>query len=875
MKNNNFLNIFAGVTLFLSAAATAQSFVPSQQQINQFKNLPRAQQEQLAQQMGFDLSILESGTTQNSSDYEEDELDFFERDLDNEKIASELAKQSVAEESTAKLTPFGYDIFESRDEAAKPSSNLPVPSNYTIGPGDSIKLQLFGKESGDYELLVNNDGNIDLPDLGPLNVAGTSFTELKSLVAQKYEQQKIGVSPFISMGQLRTIQIFLVGEVFRPGPLVVTGLSTITTALINSGGVNEIGSLRNIQLKRQGKTVANFDLYDLIVFGDTSNDVRLEQGDVLFVPTAQNIVSIDGQVRRPAIYEMKPNETIADLFQLVGGFLPNADKNAMQVIRRDSEGLSVLNVSGFNPSQMKRKLFNGDFVRVPKSNQEFNNAIVVNGAINLPNVLADSGLSLRDVINKRTLLSNTDLDYALVARKGRFDTKTTVIQFKPRDVLSNSFNLDLQAYDELIVFNRINNEPVDEETEQVKNGDDKKTKDDFKSLDEELNSEDTPESLMKAESNRFTAAGFERESTLQESRKSLLAPLIARLKDEASSLEKVQLVQVSGQVKYPGVYPLAQNSHLQNLIAAGGGLTEAAHLESAEITRIEVADGVSQIKHSNINLLDELSKPAKAQIKLTSKDVLNVVRIPQWYEDSQVELKGEVVFPGLYQISEGETLSSVIKRAGGLTNKATLGASLFTREELKEKEKRNIDKAIEDLRQQLANNNLSSSQFTKTIDYESATAVLEDLTDVEPLGRMVINLADIVGGKSDADFEVKDGDILIVPNVTPAISVVGEVFVANTFMFNKNIKIDDYIEMAGGIREFADQSKLYVVRANGSVFVPKSSFWFSSETESTLQPGDTIVVPRDTTNYDNLSLWQGVTQIIYQTAVALAAIGSL
>jgi protein involved in polysaccharide export with SLBB domain len=868
-RSFNVAKAFVAITLIgLSTVANSQSFMPSQQQIEQFKNLPRAQQEQLAEQMGFDVSMLDAAKNAGTNTSQKPQIDFVERELNTQEVATELAKQSVVEKSTAELAPFGYDIFESREQPTQPSGNIPVPSNYVIGPGDSVKLQLFGKETGSFELEVNNEGNIDVPELGPLNVVGTSFSELKELVKQKYEQQKIGVTPYISMGQLRTIQIFLVGEVYQPGPLVVTGLSTITTALINSGGVNEIGSLRNIELKRNGKTVSTFDLYNLIVYGDTADDIRLEQGDVLFVPTAQNIVSVDGQVRRPAIYEMTADETVADLFKLVGGFLPTADKNSMQLVRGGSaEGLSIINLAVNDESAMSKKLQNGDFIRVPKANQEFSNAIVVNGAINLPNIIADSGLTLKDLITERTLLSNTDLEYALITRKDRFDTQTTIIQFKPIDVINGSFNLALKAFDELLIFNRVGQNVVAGVAGEVVDGNLKASQDDLKSNDADY--------LQDIEASRFTTDAFEKPSTTDFSRKALLAPLIARLKSEATNNDEVQLVEITGQVKYPGNYPLTQVPNIQSMLTAAGGLTEAAHLESAEITSVTLVDGISQVSHSNISLINELLKPASQQVALKSKDVVNIVRIPQWYENNVIELKGEVVFPGRYQISEGERLSSIINRAGGLTKSATAKAAVFSREELKKKEKQNIDKAVEGLREQLANNNLSNSQFSRAIDYQNATKVLNDLSDVEPSGRMVISLDDIIAGNVLLDIIVKDGDSLTVPNVTPAVSVIGEVFVTMTYMYRKGLTIEDYINLAGGVREYGDASKVYIVRANGSVAIPKNDFWFSGDSQTMLEPGDTIVVPRDVTNYDNISLWQGVTQIIYQSAVALAAIGSL
>lgn len=347
------------------------------------------------------------------------------------------------------------------------------------------------------------------------------------------------------------------------------------------------------------------------------------------------------------------------------------------------------------------------------------------------------------------------------------------------------------------------------------------------------------------------------------------------MENEASSESSLQLAEITGQVKHPGIYPITKNYTLKELVTAAGGLTESAYLGAAELSRVDFTDGLYKIKHQKVNLLSELETPRSEQLQIQSKDILNVVRIPQWYEENIVELRGEFIFPGRYQIAEGETLSSVIARAGGLTDNASPLAAVFSREELKQRERDNINKTVEDLRQQLANNNLSNSQFSKTIDYQNAMTVLNDLSSAEPAGRMVIDIPAIVKGNMSADIKVKNGDVLVIPNITPAISIIGEVFVATTNMYDPDLDVNDYIQLAGGIREYGDQSKIYIVKANGSIKVPESNFWFTQSDKNLLEPGDTIVVPRDVTNYDNISLWQGATQILYQTAVALAAIGSL
>jgi protein involved in polysaccharide export with SLBB domain len=819
--------------------------------------------------MGFDPAILSQVNGASSAAPTPLVADKVEREIDEQNVAEELARQSVVEEKTKELKPFGYELFSSMSTSSGLPVNTPVPADYKMGPGDSVKVQLYGKESGSFELAVNNEGNVDIPDLGPIGVLGLSYEEVKNVIVEKYNQQKIGVQAFVTMGQLKTIQVFLVGEVFRPGTLTLNSLATITTALFDGGGVSEIGSLRNIQLKRNGRTISTLDLYDLVVYGDIGSDIRLQQGDVIFVPTVRKIVSIDGEVRRPAIYEVKADESFKDLLNLAGGVLPNANSTAIQLVRNDpKQGLQIFSIDANNQTDISTKLTNGDFISVTKSNLEFTNAIRVLGAINSPQLVSlKQKPRLSDIVNRTSVLNNTDLEYGLIVRRAKLAKHTSVIQFKPQDVIVGTVDHQMQELDQVLLFNRASQNVAGDREERVTASNLRTTAEDVRSAEADYVQQNereifTPKQLAVNAANTF-------------SRKQLLAPVIARIKSESSDKRAVQLYEVGGQVKFPGVYPIPVNNNLQNSIDAAGGLTEAAFLENAEITKVSFEGDSASTLHFQFSLSQQLKLDRASQVALESKDVLNISRIPDWYESNVVQLKGEVVFPGSYQISKGETLRSLIARAGGLTEKASIEGAVFTRDELRQKEQDSIDRAVEDLREQLANNNLSNSQFSKTIDYENATKVLDDLTNVTPIGRLVIDLDRLINDATSDDLVLKGGDELTIPNITPAISVIGEVFVPATHLFDSTLTVNDYIERAGGIREYGDESKVYIVRADGSVFVPDNSFWFTSEDTSMLRAGDTIVVPRDVTNYDNISLWQGVTQILYQTAVALAAIGSL
>ena len=863
------LRIFFVVLLVVSFNALGQGFTPSAAQIQQFKQLPRAQQVALARQLGINISDIDAALNAGANGQNQrtvEPVDVVERVVDESAVAGELSQQSAVKQRTTKLTPFGYNIFTDAAERFAPSANTPVPSDYVLGPGDSVNVRLFGKVSDQFELTVSNEGFVEVPELGPMIAAGSTYQELKQQLTDKYTEQMIGVSPHITMGQLRTIQIFIVGEAFRPGAYTVSSLATVTTALFNSGGVSNIGSLRNIELKRSGKTVVQFDLYDLLVFGDTSADVRLQQGDVLFIPTVKTVVSIDGEVRRPAIYEIKGNESLQDLLGLAGGLLPSAQQSNIQIARSTSQGLKVNTVDTTERNQANSfELFNGDFVNVPASTAEFNNAVLVVGAVNNPGLIQHSpALQLSNIVSESTLLSSADLSYGLIMRKAKFDAKTTVIQFKPADVLHGTFDLGLQSFDSVILFNRFGSNDASGNAATATSG----------SLQAAQNDKRVENYLLQLERAAFTEKQLVLKATQNFSRRELLAPIVARLKLEANEEAQVNLAEVTGQVRFPGVYPISQGSTVKHLIEAAGGLLDSAYTVEAELSRTLVSNEGVQIHHILFNPLSGTGAGSGDVMYVNAKDKLNILRTPDWFESNRVELVGEFKFPGVYQISKDETLADLIARAGGVTDKATLNGAIFTREELRERERQNIDRSVQQIREQVINSNLNASQYTVAIDYSIAQDILNDLTAVAPVGRMVIDLVGVLQGEAGSNIELKDGDVVYLPNITPAISVIGEVYVPSTLAFNNELGLEDYIDMTGGYKTYADASSVYIVKANGSVEMPSNDFWFNGETNVVLEPGDTIVVPRDVTNYDNLGLWQAVTQITYQAAIAIAAINS-
>lgn len=320
--------VFYLVCVIAAAVATGapSALAQTPEQLRQLEALSPAQRAALADELGAKQPVqqtpLPEPTVVNPRPVAQPPLTSTET-REGQGIAS-LTDTAAAERSRPELKPFGYELFAGEPTTFAPATDIPVPVDYVIGPGDTIELQLFGNQNAFYTLVVTREGVLNFPELGPITVAGLPFSDLQTLLKQRVSEQMIGVRASITMGRLRSIRVFILGDAYRPGSYTVSALTTMTNALFVSGGVNTIGSLRNIELKRNGRLVTTLDLYDLLLRGDTSGDSRLQPGDVIFIPPVGKTVGVDGEVRRPAIYELRDEKSAEDVLELAGGLLPTA-----------------------------------------------------------------------------------------------------------------------------------------------------------------------------------------------------------------------------------------------------------------------------------------------------------------------------------------------------------------------------------------------------------------------------------------------------------------------------------------------------------------------------------------------------------------------
>jgi polysaccharide biosynthesis/export protein len=723
------------------------------------------------------------------------------------------------------LKPFGYDLFAGMPSTFAPATDVPVPSEYVVGPGDTIEVQLIGNSKGRYTLVVGRDGRVNFPDLGPIAVSGRRFEEVREDLQARVRDQMIGTQASISIGELRSIRVFVLGDAETPGSYTVSGLSTITNALFVSGGIKRIGSLRNIELKRNGRTVVTLDLYDMLLKGDTRADQRLLPGDVIFVPPVGATVGIAGEVRRPAIYELKSETTAAELLKLAGGLLPAADPKVATVERVNERRARVtVDVDLAATAGLGTLLQSGDTLRIPTIRPTLEDSVVVNGYVHRPGEYQfRSGMRISDVLpSVDELKPNADQRYLLVRRELPPDRRLRVFSADLERALAqpnSAANFELAPRDQIFVFD------------------------------------------------------------LESGRDRIVDPLMRELRMQSRIDEPTAEVSVAGKIKVPGKYPLEPGMTIADLLRAGGSLDEAAYGGQAELTRYEVVNGESrQAELINIDLRQVLAGDPAADVVLKPFDYLVIKEVPLWASQEEVEIRGEVKFPGRYPIHRGETLRSVMQRAGGLTDLAFSDGAVFTREELKEREKRQLETLASRMESDVAQFSLMAAQETGRDASQALTVgqtLLAGIRNAQPVGRLVINLdrAMTASAGSEQDIVLKDGDRLSVPRVTQEVTVIGEVQSATSHLFHRELSRDDYIALSGGLTSRADDDRIYVVRADGSVVTRSGNTWFSGGGVD-VRTGDTIVAPLDTERMRPLPFWTAVTTIIYNLAIAAAAVNS-
>jgi polysaccharide biosynthesis/export protein len=638
-----------------------------------------------------------------------------------------------------RLVQFGYDVFQKPASTFAPVTNVPVGADYIVGPGDCFTITLWGRVNAQYNVEVNRNGGIVLPEVGVLNVAGMTFASMQDYLQDQLARKQTDFKMAVTMGRLRTIKVFVVGESRTPGSYNVSSLSTVINALFAAGGPTKNGSLRDIRLQRGNQQPMRIDLYKFLLGGDKNNDVRLQDGDTIFIPVIGPVVGVAGNVKRPAIYEMAKPMTLREVLDLTGGVNYAGWLRQVQISRIENHQRRIV------------------------------------------------------------------VDFNVVEPSGAANQSATDTIIQDGDVIK--------------VFG---------------------------------------------------------VSLLEQDKRS---------------------ASITGEVYRPGEYRFVQAMKVSDLLEAAGGPRKNAYLLDAELTRRHVSQSGMETQTIDINLEKAIAKDPEHNVLLQDYDYLIVRAIPELEFNRVAMIAGEVRFPGVYPISRGENISSLIERAGGYTDRAYLRGAVFTRESAKVIQQQRMDELINKIEETVLSG--AGREISGAIDAETAQAQAEGLKAKKELlaklrttkidGRVVLKLSPLNKFRiSIYDIELEKGDKLFIPGMPGIVNVVGEVFNPTSLLYEKDKTVAYYLQKVGGPTGEADEKQIAVIKVDGSVVSisqknADSVYWdneahqwnFSGFMGIRLNPGDTILVPKKLDKFMLMKNTKDIMQILFQAALATGVVLAL
>jgi polysaccharide biosynthesis/export protein len=775
---------------------------------------------------------------------------------------------------------FGLNVFR-RGAAATNSlpMDLPVGPDYVIGPGDGLSIDLWGGVSQRLFRNVDREGRVQLPEAGPLLVSGKSLGEVQQSVQRVLRTQFRDVSADVSLLRLRSVRVYVVGEVVAPGAYDVSSLSTPLNALFAAGGVTARGSLRSIEHYRGKELLEHVDAYDLLLHGVRGDLKRLENGDSLRVPPVGPSVTVDGMVRRPAIYELHGEKNLNDVLDLAGGILPAAALRHIEVQRMEAHekrtmlsldvGESVDEIA-LRAAFEKFQIQDGDEIHIfPIAPYNSGSVYLVGHVLRPGRYSYQAGMKLTDLVSSyKDLLPEPAGSYAEIVRIAGPDNRPVVESFnlaralahpesapllKPLDTVHIFGRYDLEAAPDILVTGEVRaagryrisgREHIRDAIYQAGG----LTPESW--LESAQLFRDLPDGTTKvfSISLRAALAGDPLNNVLVEPRDHIVVHRQPERVNPAS-------VFVRGEVARPGRYPLAQGMRISDLVSAAGGVLRSADPASADLVHYAVSGGTSVLKptgEQTVNLSAAAGGHSTNDLFLNDGDVLTVPQRERWNDiGATVTLRGEVAKPGVYGIEPGERLSSLLRRAGGMLPTAYPEAAMFDRIDVKKMQEQTRQDLIQRLEQE---STVVKTAVTTTGSEEAALQeaalqqrqrVIEGLRRAPVSGRLVVHIRQDqknFAGSSD-DIELRAGDTLEIPKQPGFVLIVGQVYNSNAITYTPGKNTEWYLSRAGGATGLANKRAIFIIRASGSVTSGSGGMWSGGVRSSTIGPGDTIVVP--------------------------------
>jgi protein involved in polysaccharide export with SLBB domain len=772
----------------------------------------------------------------------QDELDIAQ---DEKKIKKPLSlpqnefQKYVLQNTGQSLPLFGAEFFENLTNNNGQFSRSPVSDDYVLGAGDQLLIRVWGSTSAEATVTIDRQGVIAFPKLGTLRLAGVKAGQLDYVVKSYFNKFYKDIEVSVSFGKLRKITIFVVGQARNPGSYSLTGQSTLTSALFASGGPNSSGSLRNLKVMRQGKSVAEFDLYNFLGKGDKSQDIKLQDGDIVFYPKAVGYMAVMGKVNTPSIYEISVGNDSLDYFLGLAGGLPvSADPRRATLDRiqpgaeqpRTVERVDLVGVG------LQTRVKNGDVLTVAASLTEIANAVTLRGSVAQPARLPwKPGMRISDVIDKKSLLLTPE-----------------AIR-KQNEILFDNFEQERIARSRAKV-------PMDIAIERV--------------LLEKQKKEE--ENLKAIQSGTFSKVP--EPTTLQ----------LGIDPAKATYQEQTEREFAIAQLGKPEI-------NIEKLIDTVGVLSEHINFEYAVVERFSRKD--MQVTLLPFNLGNMLQSPnGPDDLALEAGDIITLfsskdIQIPTSRQKAFVRIEGEVNRPGIYPVGPKDSIKTLIDKAGGTTPEAYLFATGLFREEVKKSQQRNMDKLLRKMEAessaavaQISQSGGASADLTSLLSkvqsaQQAQKQSLERFRMLKPEGRISLGFKPSlnVSIESFPSLRLENGDRINIPPRPDFIQVFGSVNTESALLYSAGLSVEDYVALAG-VGSSADVKGVILVRADGSAMT-NQSYWRNDVLSAQVLPGDTIVMPE---KFDRESGWsqtvrnaKDFTQVLYQLGLGAAAIKTL
>lgn len=768
---------------------------------------------------------------------------------------------------------FGTAVFHDgmRDPRSIPM-DLPVGPDYVVGPGDSLSIDLWGGFSTKLVKIVDRQGRLTLPEAGPLLVSGRSLGEVQQSVQKTVNGLYRDTSVDVSVARLRTIRIYVVGEVEEPGAYDISSLSTALNALVAAGGVTAKGSLRSLKHMRGRQEIEQIDAYDLLLHGVSPDAKKLENGDTLMVPPVSAEVTVTGMVRRPAIYELNGEKTVEDALALAGGILPAAALKHVEVQRLEAHAKRTMlsldlspNETG-NPEIASFRVQDGDVIHIFPIAPYNQSTVYLQGHVLRPGRYSyHDGMKLTDLVaSYQDILPEPAAHYAEVIRLNAPDFHPSIVSFDLSVAMNDPAVAPLlKPLDTVRIFSRFDFEPppMVSVSGEVRLPGTYRTSGQLALRDAiYLAGGLTPDAaLNSAQLFRLKADGTSeifsvklREALNGNPADNILLQPRDRLLIHTNRLRvQPSSVEITGEVAKPGRYPYTQNMRAEDLIRAAGGLKLSADTSKADLT--SYSDDGTPTTHLDITVASLVNGNATEDVSLHPGDVLSIREKTGWKNiGAAVKIDGEVMHAGTFGIKPGEHLSSVLERAGGFSPQAYPYGAVLTRRNVREAEELDRASLIQRIRTEQGSLQVmpeadEQQKNAKATALAQMRSTLHQLETNPPIGRVVVHVDGPIEKwkNTSADVAMRDGDVLVIPSTTGYVRVNGQVFHPTAVSFRSGKSANWYLSQAGGLTPLADKKAAFVLRADGSVISARnnSNFFTGDPLDAILMSGDVVTVP--------------------------------